>query len=364
MGAFLDTLLVKGAKPQRIAEILREQFPAMCAFLPRRVKRWANVFLDWKGQALGAYDLVQVGRAVCAACVCPGIAFRVVDSDLFYWWVFSETGTVVTQSCREEAYDDPSEDEQVGLGGDLDAIARLGAKAGVTVAQVRHAIQVASPGMLEHAVQNLTRLLGAEFGCTSYDDIVAESQRDVALGYDALKTDWIYVGPGSPLTQTGATLRSQADSVRVGAMPPTATGAPILGVGPLTDAATGCPTMLVISRVGRDVTFTVWRNPGGVTLLSLDPQSVRNLIDALQVGTGPTEPVAEHGQEPDTPEEQGTSAVPDVRSEMLQGLPSAAELRELLQAWPFLPAAVRAGVVALVRTTVSTSNAPGRGPAS
>jgi len=84
-------------------------------------------------------------------------------------------------------YSNPSEQEQIGLGGDLDAIARLAPEAGLTTDQVRHAIEVHSPGTLERTVGALVDLLGAEFGRTSYDDIVAAAQRDAALGHDALE---------------------------------------------------------------------------------------------------------------------------------------------------------------------------------
>jgi hypothetical protein len=279
MGAFIDTLLVKAAKPKRVAEVLRGHFPRQRAFVVRRARRWTSVFFDWKGQATGAHDLVDAGRGVCSDCARPGIALRVVDSEAFYWWIFSETGAVISQSCREEAYSNPSEQEQIGLGGDLAAIARLAPEAGLTTDQVRHAIEVHSPGTLERTVGALADLLGAEFGRTSYDDVVAAAQRDAAFGLDALRNDWIYLGAGSPLTQKGVFLPHQMDELHAYSM--MHTRAPIVGVGPLTDAATGCATVILVSRAGPDVSLVVWRNPGGLTQLSLDPRSVSQLVNAL-----------------------------------------------------------------------------------
>ena len=146
-----------------MAEIIRELLPERRCFVTLHGKPWVTVLPAPSEEDALAYSILELGTRVSPACRCPAIGFQVTDSDLFSWWVFSDNGEIVAQSCADPDKGSLSLEEEIGLAGDVAQIAALGADRGVTAEQVLDVLRMGRPGILEATLNGIGNLLGIEY---------------------------------------------------------------------------------------------------------------------------------------------------------------------------------------------------------
>jgi hypothetical protein len=203
MGAFLDQISFKLAKPRDVAEVIGQRLPARRCFVTLTDRKWVTVFPEPSEEDFQEPGILAMGKKVCSACRCRAFAFRVVDSDIFYWWVFDEAGQVVGQSCPSDRTEDLSDDEQMGLAGDLSQIAALGSDRRLTAERIRQDLSIGRIGALELSAFGLQETLGIEYANLTYEDVVRVVHSPPLLAlkgespYDWTK-EFIFVGDQVP----------------------------------------------------------------------------------------------------------------------------------------------------------------------
>ena len=155
---------VRGGSVDKIAEAIPLRLPQRACFVQPEQAPWVVVYDLESEMAAGREEEEDTVRAVCEP-LCRTLrarafAFSIAYSQCISWWVFDAGGQLMGQSVPPRDVLSITTEELHGLAGDLQLVADLARRKGVTAARIRRALLQGGPDAMHLAVEEVAERLG------------------------------------------------------------------------------------------------------------------------------------------------------------------------------------------------------------
>jgi hypothetical protein len=171
MGSNSASISFRGVSQEQVVKALLEQPGGVNCYVSPEKNSWVTIFEEGC-DGPNEEGIVAIGRRICGACHCPGIAISLESSWVLGYWLFDRDAKLVDKSYQEEdpyGEEERSFDAAHGLLGNPDMIPRV---LGLDLAPklLRDALS-ADHLMRQKNMVEFSSLIGISFGDARYSDI-------------------------------------------------------------------------------------------------------------------------------------------------------------------------------------------------
>lgn len=108
MGSNSASISFRGVSQEQVVKALLEQPGGVNCYVSPETNNWVTIFEEGCDGPNEAY-IVMIGRRICGACHCSGIAISLESSTALGYWLFDRDGNLADKSYYEQ---DPYGEEE------------------------------------------------------------------------------------------------------------------------------------------------------------------------------------------------------------------------------------------------------------